>query len=110
MNYPCQTVPRWHRFVAGVCLLLLLASLAACQRSSEPDSEGNGESATPVAAMTLAERDLSRRVRVGAPAEARQTIRRASRSEGTLLAVHVEQGDTVEAGGIRLLGSSTSPD
>lgn len=101
MNRPCPIIPLWHRFVAGVGLLLLLASLAACQRSSEPDIESNGESAaTPVAAMTLAERDLSRRVRVGAPVEARQTIRLASRSAGTLLAVHVEEGDAVEAGEI----------
>jgi len=85
-----------HQIIAAV---VVSALLFGCGGPNDQDpGKAETERGTPVAAMTLAERDLSRRVRVSAPVEARQTIRLASRSEGTLMAVHVEEGDAVSSG------------
>lgn len=79
--------------------LVLPALLAGCADERAPGiDDPPPDPATPVAAMTLSERDLSRRVRVSAPVQARQTIRLASRTAGTLLDVRAEEGDPVAAG------------
>lgn len=79
--------------VLGTALLLL----AGCSREA-PEEEGSEERGRPVAAMELTERDLARNVQVSAPVRARMQIRLASRTSGTVDAVHKEEGDHVEAG------------
>lgn len=84
---------------AALIACVATATLTGCgEREASRADDARADAATPVAAMTLSERDLSRRVRVSAPIKARRTIRLASRSEGTLMAVHVEEGDAVSAG------------
>lgn len=64
--------------VAG--LITLLAS--GCGRETPAESQSE-DRYTPVAAMELTERDLSRKVMVSAPVQPRMHIRLASRSSGT---------------------------
>ena len=77
------------------CLLILLS--AACSRETPP-ANPDRDRGTPVAAMTLTERDLSRRVTVSAPVQPRVHIRLASRAGGRVNAVYKEEGDAVESG------------
>lgn len=76
---------------------LLAVLLAGCDRSKEPP-QADTPPGTPVAALTLSERDLFRRVRVSAPVQAQATIRLASRTDGTVQTVLKEEGDMVTAG------------
>lgn len=90
-----------HSKAAGITtgILLLTALLIGCGDGGPVSaSDSEIDRGTPVAAMTLVERDLSRRVNVSAPVMARQSVRLASRSDGTVAEVHREEGDDVEAG------------
>lgn len=83
-------------------LLVVAAAicLAACggQSAPEPASPRGGDRVLPVQAYEVQPRDLSRVVQVSAPVEPFRTIRLASRTEGVLTEVLVEEGDRVEAG------------
>ncbi len=83
-------------------LLFLILLLAAC--SGENGDSGNGneraERQTPIAAVEISPRDLSRQISLAATVEPRTRIRLASRVSGRLETVAVEEGDRVRAGQI----------
>ncbi len=81
-------------------LFLCAVLLAACGSAPEPErqSSRSGDRALPVQAHEVRPRDLSRVVQVSAPIEPLRTIRLASRTEGVLTNVLVEEGDQVTAG------------
>ncbi len=83
-------------------ILLSTFLLVACSDSAtepEVDDASSGEQrASPVAAMEVQPRDLSRQLRFTAAVEPRAHIRLASRISGTIDELMVEEGDAVEAG------------
>jgi membrane fusion protein, multidrug efflux system len=90
-------------WLAGLLALLLTSLLlAGCDAPDRPFSgaEAGAEAprGTPIAAVELAPRDLSRRLTASGSVEARTRIALAGRAGGTLQAVHAEIGDRVEAG------------
>jgi len=86
-------------FPPGLVLSLLALLSAGCDRDREPPSrQAQAPPGTPVAAMAMAERDLSRKVLVSAAVEPRMHIRLASRTSGRVNAVYKEEGDRVQAG------------
>ncbi len=90
---PADFRPRAHRLTVAV-LGLLFAS--ACS-DGEPETASGDEAATPIAAVELQPRDLSRELAVSARVRPLAEIRLAARSGGTVEEVHVEIGDQVEA-------------
>lgn len=84
--------------------MLFLSSLLllGCgETATGPEADGNAsgeERATPVAALEVQPRDLSRRLRLTTAVEPRARIRLASRISGTIDALLVEEGERVEAG------------
>jgi membrane fusion protein (multidrug efflux system) len=107
------SVPRQHffksmlasRLMAGlvVCLgSVSLSLLSSCTRDSNPPSNNandhRGESRTPIAAVELSLRDLSRELATSAAVEPLVRIRLASRTSGTVKSVHFEEGDRVSKG------------
>ncbi|WP_416200032.1 efflux RND transporter periplasmic adaptor subunit [Thioalkalivibrio versutus] len=85
---------------AGVALAFaLVLSLTACGNGNDAGAnDEGGEAATPVAAVELQPRDLSRELMVSARVEPRAWVRLAARTDGVVEAVHVEEGDRVEQG------------
>ncbi|MCC5812285.1 MAG: efflux RND transporter periplasmic adaptor subunit [Ectothiorhodospiraceae bacterium] len=76
--------------------------LAGCERS-ESTTESNAANeprGTPVTAVEVMPRDLSRMLSASGTVAPRVRIRLASRAAGTVDQVHVEVGDAVEAGDI----------
>ncbi len=86
------------RYQFGIVAAVVL--LAACGSEPEPErgSSRGGERVLPVQAHEVQARDLSRRVQVSAPVEPFRTVRLASRTEGVLTEVRVEEGDLVSEG------------
>ena len=80
---------------------VLVAAIALFACGDEAAGEGApapAERQTPVSAMEVQARDLSRDLAVSARAEAKATIRLASRAAGVIRAIHVEEGDRVARG------------
>nr|WP_051076329.1 efflux RND transporter periplasmic adaptor subunit [Thioalkalivibrio sp. ALMg11] len=74
-------------------------SLTACGSGNEAGAnDEGGEAATPIAAVELQPRDLSRELMVSARVEPMARVRLAARTDGVVEAVHVEEGDRVEQG------------
>ncbi len=88
--------------VAVVAAAAMLAGLGACGRSDAADGGGDAaeRAGAPVAAIELVRRDLSRELATSATVQPRVRVRLASRTAGTLEAVHVEEGDAVGAGDV----------
>jgi len=84
--------------------LLLLMALMACSNNGEDadngDDGGQGEHQTPIAAVEVTPRDLSRNVSLSARVEPRTRIRLASRTSARVEQVLAEEGDRVDAGQI----------
>ncbi|MEA5444932.1 efflux RND transporter periplasmic adaptor subunit [Gammaproteobacteria bacterium AB-CW1] len=78
--------------------------LSAC--ADNGDSNGNdddnrpAERQTPIAAVEVTPRDLSRQISLSAAVEPYTRIRLASRASGLVQTVFVEEGDRVEAGAL----------
>ncbi len=82
-------------------LMILAVGLAGCGgESSEAADEPAGEAATPIAAVEMQPRDLSRELRLSARVEPRARVRLAARTDGVVKAVQVEEGDRVGQGDI----------
>jgi membrane fusion protein (multidrug efflux system) len=91
----------------GGAVLLLAALLApsGCGGERPAPMPAQGETArnewrAPVAAVTVAPRDLSRVLNVSGTVRPLTAIRLASRASGTVAAVYVEEGSSVEAGAL----------
>lgn len=95
-----------RHLVQQVDILILLAAActaaAACSSGSEaqgsPGSGEGGDDATPVAAAQVARSDLGRQVTLTGPVEPLRVIGVNSRMAGTILTVHVVEGDRVRPG------------
>lgn len=89
------------RRALNILLLALLAPvLPACSdRSPTPanTAAARTERSLPVQGYSVTTRDLSRSVRLSAPVEALRLVDLAARTDGILLTVLVEEGDTVKA-------------
>lgn len=103
--HPPSRRPRLSRLVGLFVPLLAGLLLVACGEPDRPlssveaaDEADDSPRGTPIAAVELAPRDLSRRLSASGSVEARTRIALASRTSGTLRAVHVDIGDRVEAG------------
>ncbi|WP_018141383.1 efflux RND transporter periplasmic adaptor subunit [Thioalkalivibrio sp. ALJ7] len=84
---------------AGGLLLALALGLAGCgTEPSEAADPSAAEAATPIAALEVQPRDLSRELRLSARVEPMARVRLAARADGVVEAVHVEEGDRVEQG------------
>ena len=83
-------------------IILALALAAGCDPPAQADGAGgNGQSpGTPVAAVEIQPRDLSRTLSASGTVEPRVRIRLASRTTGTVDRVLVEVGDAVEQGDV----------
>lgn len=79
-------------------ILALLLALAACGGEPEAVRGGGGERVLPVQAIEVQRRDLSRVVQISAPVEAVRTVRLASRTDGIVTEIRVEEGDPVSQG------------
>ncbi len=81
-------------------VLLSTLLLAACGDSPAQDASPTApaERHTPIAAVELQPRDLSRQLTLSATVEPRILIRLASRASGTVRTVRVEAGDSVTEG------------
>lgn len=83
-------------------LFLILGALSACGRGGEASGAqrpaGGGARAVPVAVAAVAARDLARSVIVAGPVEPVRTIGVNALLAGTVLAVHVQEGDRVRPG------------
>ncbi|HEX9704559.1 MAG TPA: efflux RND transporter periplasmic adaptor subunit [Gemmatimonadales bacterium] len=78
---------------------LPLAGVAACSSGGQASgAPARGERAVPVAVAMVAPRDLARSVTVTGPVEPVRTIGVNSLVSGTVLALHVEEGDRVREG------------
>lgn len=92
-------IDRLHTLFRPGGIGLLLALLAVgCSRAEESDNKDRSETGTPIAAVEIQPRDLSRQLRTSGVIQPRVTIRLASRATGLLQQVHVEEGDAVEEG------------
>jgi RND family efflux transporter MFP subunit len=86
-------------------LVVALFGLSGCGGEPASSTPVSGHAAqngwrAPVAAVTVVPRDLSRMLNVSGTVRPRTAIRLASRGSGTVAAVHVEEGDSVEAGAL----------
>lgn len=80
---------------------VLITGIAACERGASPtssDANEPSETRTPIAAVELSRRDLSRQLSTSAAVEPRVRIRLAARTTGTIDSVEVEEGDRVREG------------
>lgn len=82
----------------AVCLFALILVVAGCDSDGAEDDSGadSAPRSTPVAAVTVEPRDLSRELRVSGTVEPRVRVRLASQIAGRVADVAVEVGDTVE--------------
>lgn len=83
--------------------LLAAATVCGCDRAGSPASAETSDAdrapaRTPVAAVEVGRRDLSRQLSTSGVVAPRVTTRLASRASGTVDAVYFEEGDRVEAG------------
>ena len=89
-------------FLTPMGLLLGAVLVSACADREEAGQDGPGDGresrSLPVRAAETDTRDLSRIVRLSAPVEPMRTIRLATRTEGVVTDVLVEEGDEVQAG------------
>ena len=100
------TVPEvWRdglRVLAAALLTAAGLGLGGCGEagagSDGSEEADDAEAPTPIAAVELSPRDLSRQMNTSATVEPRRRTRLASRMSGTLQAVHYEEGDWVEQG------------
>ena len=85
-----------------VAALILGFGLTACgngnTQETGTDADPRAQRTTPVAAVEIQPRDLSRQISLSGTVQPRNHIRLAGRTSGTVEAVHVEEGDTVERG------------
>ncbi len=89
------------RFRCGGFGLLLTALLLGCEGSTgEATSAESAPRSSPVAAVELAPRDLTRRVDLVATVQPHVAVRIPSRMSGYLDGVLVEEGDRVEGGAV----------
>jgi len=76
---------------------VVMLTLAACSGSEESStSAGQSPVATPVAAVEVHPRDLSRQLSISGTVEPRMTVRLAARTSGAVESVLVEEGQMVE--------------
>lgn len=78
--------------------------LSACGNGGSQEAGANtelrAERATPVAAVEIQPRDLSRQISLSGTVQPRTRIRLASRTGGTVKTVHFEEADAVERGAL----------
>lgn len=87
----------------GAGLVFLAVFLAACSSQDEVEESGDDEErGTPVAAVEVGPRDLSREFRGSGTVTPRAVIRLASRTSGTLQEVYFEEGEPVGKGELLL--------
>lgn len=79
-------------------LVLVACSGGDRQTQGSPSGRGGPMGPTPVAAVTVAPRDLSRTITVTGPVEPIRTVQVSAQTGGTLLEVLVEEGDRVRSG------------
>lgn len=86
--------------ILGSLLLGIALALSACTDQGQPTAANadTGPRGTPIAAVEIQPRDLSRSLRISGTVEARVRIRLASRASGTVDQVHVDVGDQVRRG------------
>jgi membrane fusion protein, multidrug efflux system len=93
-----------RRCTGLVAALILGFGLTACgngnTQETGTDADPRAERTTPVAAVEIQPRDLSRQISLSGTVQPRNHIRLAGRTSGTVDAVHVEEGDTVERGAL----------
>lgn len=85
-------------FKSGGMALLLASLVIGCSSAEDSANDERSETGTPIAAVEIQPRDLSRQLRTSGVIQPRVTIRLASRATGLLQEVHVEEGDAVEEG------------
>ena len=92
--------PELSRAGGHLVPLLLALGLAACGdgNSHETSTAPRAERTTPVAAVAIQPRDLSRQIALSGTVQPRNRIRLASRTAGTVKSVHFEEADPVERG------------
>lgn len=101
---PCQPVFSALRAMTLGAIIgwsVLITGIAACERGASPtssDANEPSETRTPIAAVELSRRDLSRQLSTSAAVEPRVRIRLAARTTGTIDSVEVEEGDRVREG------------
>ncbi len=90
----------WRNWTTVSLAWVLTSVLAACGANSEGDADAVTDSprATPIAAVEVQPRDLSRQLVLSGMVQPRVAIRLASRTSGTVDRVTAEEGDWVEAG------------
>ncbi|MCC5856519.1 MAG: efflux RND transporter periplasmic adaptor subunit [Ectothiorhodospiraceae bacterium] len=95
------SLPIWRSTLGSLSLGVAL-SLSACADQEGANAAGptNGPGATPIAALEVQPRDLSRSLNTSGTVEAGVRIRLASRTSGTVDQVHVDVGDQVNRGDI----------
>ncbi|SEO75741.1 efflux RND transporter periplasmic adaptor subunit [Aquisalimonas asiatica] len=86
--------------IIPLCLIALLGVMLAACDDAPQQADSEEQQRTPVAAVEMEPRDLSRRLSVSAAVQPRVQIRLASRANGTLDEVGPEIGDRVEAGDV----------
>lgn len=86
------------RIFAGAWTIASVVLLTGCGQADENGDDERAEVGTPIAAVEIQPRDLSRQLRTSGVIEPRVKIRLASHATGLLKAVHVEEGDPVKTG------------
>ncbi len=102
MTKPNDPTGRPRRLLpAAVCLLAPFSwLLSGCGETNENNETAAESPGTPVAAVEIVRRDLSRELVTSATVQPRSTIRLAARTAGTVESVSFEEGETVEAGDV----------
>ena len=100
---PAVTVVVVAALLTGVSGALCLPGCGAAGESSGSSSSSSNnatpaETRTPIAAVELSRRDLSRQLSTSAAVEPRAQVRLAARTTGTVESILVEEGDRVERG------------
>ena len=88
-----------NRLCRLFCPVLIVMVSAGCAGDPADEAEpGSARQSTPIAAVELQPRDLSRELALSGSVEPRVRIRLASRTSGTLRRVGPEEGDRVSVG------------